>query len=78
MADAPPTPTSVGKPLPKKAVQLALALGRPDAHVQAAIATLDDKEAAPTTVRAAVDTLTQQVRGVAWLTTLTAHLTGPH
>ena len=58
----PDTPSSSSKPLPRKAVALGLQLGRADAHVQHAIATLDDKEASAVTVRTAIETLQCQVR----------------
>ena len=48
-------------------MQLGLQLGRADAHVRAAIATLDERDAAMATVRTAIDTLHQQVRADAAL-----------
>ena len=56
------TPSSTSKPMPKKAVALGMMLGRADAHVKAAIHTLDEVDAASVTVRATIETLQSQVK----------------
>ena len=48
--------------MPKKAVALGMMLGRADAHVKAAIHTLDEVDAASVTVRATIETLQSQVK----------------
>ena len=48
--------------MPKKSVQLAKQLGRPDAHVLSALTILDDKDETNASVRGAIETLSAQLK----------------